>query len=666
MALRERHVVDEDVVENSSSGRVAGLLRRSFRWMLLASVLTVPGDNPVNTVSWQNNCDKSVLVSRANTRFDLKGFTSTPKENIKSVVWPSGVTHPFENLRPTFDDGPHPNDLQLIETLEELPFDPAPIFYYNGVNFFNAETLSELELDSDNPDDYQIAAGGWMQYLRHQAQEQEEEDLTKVLRGMMDEEKMGIAKSVLDSGMIIGFHGMLHAQAESGHHMSDLDKEAFADELEFFELMVIVATGDEDYVVQNVRPPFGAGMSGFSDNDFVDVCEDRGIDLRTWSFSSNDWTVGEKDGEAMFAKTLRVIKEGGSPDILYHSAHQDGSTRGGFGELVDSFSGHVLSLLDEDREAEVAGYKSLLEGVLERKSIPVGLLQNSDYQVGSMQQVAADSAYNKRLNTQYLGALQVAAKMEADGYMGKGTIEAVRALAAEHLKGTSDFELGADLKDANSFLDSDLQEQLETESGMDFGAYPGLEEMMEGGVTFGNRGLQSRQIAWDIECRGGVDEMFLKTYHPFGLHIESSLIDFYVQMDGFMVRQGLDLNTRARIMAIVLLESGVKNGWDDLGIGKGTAESIGNGLYGVIGGTNIAPLRWVGMDKAADTIQYGVGSYGVGQPNMAITWQMFEVILGRDLSRDEVESILDTPEGSAFSTYLYLRQYEVRMWSEKW
>ena len=72
------------------------------------------------------------------------------------------------------------------------------------------------------------------------------------------------------------------------------------------------------------------------------------------------------------------------------------------------------------------------------------------------------------------------------------------------------------------------------------------------------------------------------------------------------------------------------------------------------------------MDKAADTIQYGVGSYGVGQPNMAITWQMFEVILGRDLSRDEVESILDTPEGSAFSTYLYLRQYEVRMWSEKW
>ncbi len=660
-------------------GRVRSFMRKLPLRMLLGGILLMPGDNPVKVKPWENNCDKTVLVERGETRMSLRGFLSQPRENVEKVVWPSGVSHPFASLQPTFDDGPHENDLRLVETLEAFSFGSNPVFYYNGANFFNAETSAALGLDSDDPEDFHIAAGGWMIWIHHEAAKAEGDDLVEVLRGFMEPEKMKIAQEVLASGMLVGFHGMTHAEKGSGHHMSDLDREAFEDELAFFELLMRAATGKEDYSVEHARPPYGAGMSDWVDGDFIEVCEERGIDLRNWAFSSNDWLVGEVDGEAMFAKTLRVIKEGKTPDILYHSAHQNGSMRGGFGEMLDSFSGHVLSLLDEERAEEVAGYKVLLEAILEEGGMPVGKLQNSEIAVGTPHQVAVDSAYNMRLNTQYMGALQVATRnakdkrgldssFEADGYMGSGTVNEVRDLLADRMSEVSGFEMGASLKDANSFLGSDLQQRLEDESGVSFDSYPTLDGLMEAGVTFPNRGLQSKQIAWDIVCRGGVDEVFLRSYHPFGLHIDPGMIEFYVQMDGFLVRQGLDLNTRARIMAIVLLETGVKNELDRFGIGKGTAEWMGDKLYRVFGGTDTVPgwLRNVGMKKQADTIQYGLGSYGAGQPNMAITWQMFEVILGRDLSRDEVEKILDTPEGAAFSTYLSLRQYEVRMLSEEW
>ncbi len=600
------------------------LSSKLFRGALLGSLLFAQYGKPSNQQEpWtRGDCEVADTINGTQNTLDLTGFRSNPSETLASAQWPEGVENPLSSVRPTFDDGPHENDFGIIQALDQIPF-KTPIFYYNGMNFFKDGNLPE----------------NW--------RELSEEELAQLI----DPEKAQIARAVLEAGYIIGYHGMTHSAEESEYHMQNQTEEQFASDMEFFEKIIQLATGQADYRVQNVRPPYGAGTNDLISKPFVEYCERERIEVRNWAVCSFDWTATERRGERMIFDLLRIVREGGEPDILYHSPLQDGSTIGGFGKLLDNWASQIQSLNDPERSEEIEGYRQILEAIIAGEEIPEGRrLTPSQFAVGSMEQLVVDSSYNTELEVQYMGAIQADLGMPADGYIGRGTVDHVREIASK--------ASAQALRDPNTLIGSDLQDEL----GID-----GIsqDDLMQSGVTFANRGLQVRSIAADILCNGGIDEDFLSKYRFQGLFIDPNHIPVYVEMYGFLIGQGLDQDMTARILATAILESGVKNNLDRLLIGKATFEEIADSLHRNVGDGLLADtMQMVGLEDQAGVIKYGLGSIGPGQTPVDATGQMFEVILGRDLTEEEVSTILKHPQGAGFAIYLRLLQNERRLSSE--
>ncbi|MDA1060371.1 MAG: polysaccharide deacetylase family protein [bacterium] len=649
-------------------------------WLLLTATLVVQGDTRGKIDKWVRNCEIQDIISLVHKELPLEGFQANPSEAIDQTSWPEALDNPLSQLRPTFDDGPHPNDLKTAKVLQKFPFN-TPIFYYNGINFFSAEALEELNIkDRLNPDsDWKISPGEWISWAERGAglnmwqrstDPTYEKKLAEFIKSKLNPEMLKIAKEIHDAGFTIGFHGMAHAPVESPFHMQNLSRSDFNDELSMFERMISIAI-DEEYDIQHVRPPYGAGTNDLWSPPFVELCEDEGIEVRNWSFSSFDWEEGSRRGEKLLVDALRVIAAGKTPDILFHSQHQDGTTLGNFGKMLAAWTGHVMSLSTHERRKEIANYKNILENILaETPEDTNAKLKSSKFEVGSPEQIATDSAYNVELEPQYMGAIQTHLSQNADGYIGHSSVNQVKELAQENSE--TDLTVARTLQDPKTFAKSSIKEILEEKpDAPDLDSYPSPEELMSSGIKFANRGLQIKSIAIDILCRlkeGEFDEDFLNRYRWQGFYIEPSNIPTYVKMYHFLRKMDLDDHTTARILATALIESGVKNDWDRIGLGKQTAEWAGEKMHRIFGETETIPglIRDLGMKKQGNVMQYGLGSLGPGQVPLPITWAMFELILERNLEREEMEKILQSPEGTALGIYLYLRQYEVRLGSTTW
>lgn len=638
---------------------------RLVRGLLFGTLAFLSGDQsqPQSSVPAPVRC----VSTAVHEQLSLAAFTSQPLVTAQRVQWPNAVEHPFRSLRPTFDDGPHPNDRALVETLRQFPFE-TPIFYYNGINFFSPAVLAQWGIDRTGDSSMVILPGGWRAFIDAQRQDQPFETyLLSVLNPAM----VDAARAVSGAGYTIGFHGMFHASEESQLHLQNFSQDAFAADLDFFEELVRVATGKKEYRVSSVRPPYGAGVADFLEKPFVRFCTERGITVRNWSFSSDDWTVSPVRSERMLAQILQVITAGKHPDVLYHSQHQDGTSSGNFGALLANWSGQILSLRVPERAAEIRGYKEILEAVLAGTSVTGGTrLVSAGFALGSPHQLAVDSSYNTELEVQYMGALQSQWNMlgharglsptVADGYSGESTVQQVSALSPDHVGGKTHRDLAHVLQDPATFLTSPLADDVPF-------LFPSSEELCHSHTTFANRGLQVQAVAQDLLDHGGVDIAFLQSYRFHGLFIDPDRIPDYVQLYAFLRAQGLDAVTASRVTATALLETGVKNNLDRVGIGKGTVEATGGFSYDLFGDTEFLPqlVRKAGFAKQATVMQYGLGSIGMTQVPLHLIWPMFEVILERDLSRAEIEHILSTPEGAGFATYLYLHQNTVRVQSEE-
>jgi len=654
--------------------------------ILLAACTLIQSDVHKKIEKWMNTCDESALIDTdPEEQTSLDGFKTDSQKAEELGHWPDEVRSPLSNIKPTFDDGPHPNDLKLIKILEGHDFDP-PIFYYTGSKFFTEQTLLELGVDSEGKElenaVTKISPGGFVKWMEKGAgvdhdlldQNPDEYDrrLAEFLRTKLNPESLEIAKAVYDSGYTIGFHGMFHAPEDSDFHMQNESSEEFEDELEIFERIIQIATGNANYSVRNVRPPFGAGTNDLFSPDFVEFCERQGIEVRNWAISSFDWQENDRRGEQLLATALRLGGRGKKPDILFHSQHQDGTTIGNFGRFLAAWNGHVLSLTTPERRQEVESYKHILENIL--AGTPENIttnLSSSEYNIGFSFQVAADSAYNVELEPQYMGAIQEGLSQEADGYIEGDTVDLIMRKAPKSTSGMTRLQVARVLKSSETFLGSELETELMEDSEGDFNTFPNMEELMDGRVKFANRGLQVKSIAVDILCqlsKGEFDENFLQSYFPQGRFIDPDSIPTFVRMFKFLKRCNLNDHTVSRIIATAILETGIKNNWDRIGIGKGTVESLGEGLNGVFDDTETIPglVRKVGFRKQADVMQYGLASVGPGQVPLPISQAMYEAILERNLSREEMERILESPEGAAFGIYLYQRQYETRLSSTIW
>lgn len=578
------------------------------RLLPLSLVLAQPGE-VVNQPSeaTQNTCE--LPQSAGNARANIQGFRS----DALSVLAQTSTNPPnvFGEIQPTFDDGPHENDLALVRALNQAPFKPA-VFYYVGGNFYN-------------PD------------------------------GNIDPEKVAIAKTILDSGHEIGFHGMTHVEENDPNHLKNLDAETFRSQIEAFENLIRTTTHYTDYEVRHIRPPYGA----WDENEALNnVIAEQEAELRNWSFASFDWESSERTGSALLSEALRASYVGKSPDILFHSQHQDGSTNGSFGLMLDAYTSQVDSLLLPEREEEILSYRELLESLLLGKEMKKKTrLLPSPFEIGSSEQILIDASYNVGFETIFQGSLQSQLLNHADGYIGSETEKEVRSKWSEETKGSSPLQLIKMLRDPNRML---AQEAFGIPKTL-----PTIEALNDKSVRFANRGLQVKKIAEDLICRDTSLREFLQNYRLGNLFIDEALIPVYEQMDVFMTQQGLDSQTTARILATAILESGVKNNWDKIGIGKGTWEAGARMAYesGLVPDSLIGGLRSLGQKKVADTLSFGPHSIGPGQVPMAITHSMFEAILGKPLSNEEMIVILDSPEGSAFAIYLIMRQNELRLQS---
>jgi|GEM_PF-2292497 len=662
-------------------------------YLLLAVVCAgVQSDVHQKFEAWTRNCDDTHLLDKNSQNEDsdesmvpIDGFSADPSITVDQSEWPECATNPLSKIRPTFDDGPHPNDLKLVDTLDDYPFE-TPIFYYNGLNFFSEETLNELGINPktiDAPDsNWKISPGKWIKWLENGAKvtpEMKEQDPEKYqqsiwnfLKTKLDPAKMAIAKTVHDAGYTIGFHGMVHAKEDNPFHLKNLDTDQFKDEIAAFELIVRTSIEDDRYSLKNVRPPYGGGTHNLFSPDFVEYCEENGIDVRNWALSSFDWEVDDKRGERLLADSLRIGASGKFPDILFHSNQQDGTTKGNFGKMLAAWNGHVLSLLSPEREDEIETYRDILENILSNTPENIHAeLESSAFPIGSSGQIAVDSAYNVELETQYMGALQTKLGVKADGYIGDSVVDRVSRLAPASSTHMTRIEIARTLKDPSTFAGSRLRDELQGITGNNFEHYPDSESLMESNVTFANRGLQVRYIATDILCQlqnGNFDESFLAKYRPNGLYIDPDRIPVYVKMFNFLKGSKVDDQTTARVIATSLIKTGLKNTLDKFGIGKGTVEVLGEAMNYVFDGDTFVPgiVRTLGGKKQADVMQYGLGLVGPGQVPRSISHVMYEAILGRNLTRIEVEKILNSPEGAAFAIYLYQRQYEERLRSSTW
>lgn len=659
-------------------------------YTLLAFCLLLQGDTRREIKKWVRGCDAASLIIPRHSKMSLDGFIADPLRAKEKVSWPEGVKDPISGIRPTFDDGPHPNDLKLINTLQKYPFN-TPVFYYNGLNFFTDEALAELGIDPQNKDkpddDWKVNPGGWMEWLSGNVKRCPDDDdthyekkLITFLRSKLDTGKIAIAKSVHDAGFTIGFHGMVHAEEESDYHMQHYSEKQFHDDLDIFERIIAIAIGNQDYSVEHVRPPHGAGTNNLLPPPFVRVCKSECIDVRNWSFSSRDWEVNSIRGERLLADLLRAITRGRTPDVLFHSAHQDGTTMGNFGEMLSVWSGHVLSLMSPERAGERVEYRNVLENILNGTPQDISARFTSlESALGSSEQIVADSAYNTDLITQFYGAVQVnlnkladaksVATTNADGYVGNSTADNIKRLAPRFSSGETRLHIAKTLKSPKAFLGSALKDELEGDADSpDFDSFPSTDDLMGAGTVFANRGLQVKTIAADILCqlqKGEFNRDFLGSYYFHGLFIDPLKISIYVEMYDFLKKSGLDDSTTARVMATALLESGVKNELDRYGIGKGTVEWVGDNLNKLFDNTDAMPaaLRRVGLKKMGDVMQFGLGSIGLGQVPASMAWAMFEGILQKELSQKELKKILESPQGAALAVYLFLKQYELRLGS---
>ena len=660
---------------------------------LLAFCLLIQGDTRKEIKEWVRSCDDGDLISLKHSNMHLQGFQADPLRAKEKVSWPEGLKNPINSIRPTFDDGPHPNDLKLIDILKKYPFN-TPIFYYNGINFFTDEALTELGIDPQNKeksdDNWKINPGKWMEWLKNniksnlnESADHYERRLMEFLRSKLDPNKLAIAKAVHDAGFTIGFHGMVHPEEDSSYHMQNYSEVQFHDDLNIFERIVEIAIGNEDYSVEHVRPPYGAGTNNTFSPPFVQVCEAEGIDVRNWSFSSFDWQVDATRGARLLADILRTVTRGRTPDILFHSTHQDGTTMGNFGEMLSVWSGQVLSLLAPERDAERAEYRNVLENMLADTPQNISVdLASSKFELGSPEQITVDSAYNTDLIPQFHGAVQSKLSkltslksgrpIKADGYVGDSTVDNVKQLAPKFSSGETRLGIAKVLKDPGTFLKSQLKDELEGGiNSPDFDNFPSTDDLMNSSTTFANRGLQVKSVATDILCqleKGKFNQDFLESYNFQGLFIDPLNIPTYIAMYDFLKKSGLDDQTIARIMATALLESGVKSELDRYGIGKGTVEWAGDNLNKVFDNTDTVPgaLRRVGLKKQGDVLQFGLGSIGPGQVPASMAWAMFEAILQKELSQSELKKILNSPQGAALAIYLSQKQYEVRLGSTVW
>ena len=618
--------------------------------MMLALMATgLKSDHAEHSPIWERDCEIPSLIDQTRSELSLEGFRSNWESTYPETSWPPTIDNPLTHVSPTFDDGPHPNDLRLIATLDTLPFN-HPIFYYLGAQFFKKEVTQQWP--HGRPEN-------WMEWVEGNRGEESAETF---LLNQLNEEMCAIARQILEAGYEIGYHGMTHAEPENKHHMQKQSETSFEEDLHFFELLIKVATSNQDYTVSHVRPPYGAGTNGLFTKPFAGYCKKNGITVGNWAISSFDWTTQEARGERIMYQWLRTTAAGTHADVLYHSPHQDGSTLGGFGKAIEVWNGLILSLTIPERRAEKEKYKEILEAIIAGQSIPKGdRLASSNFSVGSQAQISIDSAFNTEFEAQYMGAVQSALGTSADGYIGEGTVDHALTEFPEITQDQTRLRVARTLQDPNTFLASPL-------SGESPAMFPSGAALMSPDTTFANRGLQVRSIALDILCAGTVDETFLRSYRFQGLFIEESLIPTYVDMYEFLQSQGLDQETTARIIATALLETGVKNNLDRLMIGKGTWEKTGERAHGLLGRFESLPktLRRVGLRDQAEVIEHGLTSVGPGQASPILIGTMFEVILERELSREEVEAILNTPEGAALGIYLHLRQNEFRLQSTEW
>ncbi|MFA7278276.1 MAG: polysaccharide deacetylase family protein [Candidatus Gracilibacteria bacterium] len=620
--------------------------KKSAATLALMAGFTADQPKPIPEPTEHRLIDETSSETRSQLPLRAFGFhheRSKDKSEESRIEWPSSVPHPLSSVQPTFDDGPHRNDRLIAEKLKELPF-KNPIFYYVGERFFKSGTVySESDL-LENEDH---------------------------LRKILDPEMCAIAKEMIDHGYEIGYHGMTHSQPESPKHMQSQDKEDFERDLQLFEKIMQIATGKLDFHVKHIRPPYGAGTSDIIERPFMKYAQEHGIEARTWSIASFDWDVKEARSERILADALQVVMEGKSSDILFHSQHQDGTALGNFGQMCEEFKRIILSINAPGRVSEKANYKKLIEAIVDKTPISDDLkLQNSHFRIGSPGQIAIDSAYNTDLSVQYMGAVQFAIRkaqqnkekspIRADGYISASTAQAVITLYPEAVKDVTTQQIAHVLRDPSSLENSDIGKRLPDLT------FPNRKDLSLKDISFANRGLQVQAIASDIVLHGGIDEAFLANYDFSGLHIDQDHIPTYIRMYAFLQKSGLDDHTSARVVATAMLESGVKNTLDDFGIGKGTAETVGTWMYKHLKDTSIPKhVRGVVPKKVGDTLQNGPKSVGPGQVPLSFMWAMCELITERKLSRDQVEDLLETPEGAALGIYLRMRQDEIALSSEK-
>jgi hypothetical protein len=603
-------------------------MRRLPTWLLVSSLALLPGDQ-TKAIDEPVSCALSIEDrSTIDEVLSIDGFRSAPVELMRQAEWPQGVTNPMASIQPTFDDGPHLNDSDLVQLLKHQPF-RTPIFYYNGARFFKAEYHSSIET---------IEAGQWMAWVdKNRAELSREEFLTQAV----DLEMLRVAKEIHENGFEIGFHGMTHAPVDSPGHLQNMNEDNFRNDIEFYEWLIQVLI-DHEYELEHVRPPYGAGNDSW--RPYVKVCEERGIEVRNWSFSSFDWEeFGEVDGDGMLTRVLRTVNSGKQPDILYHSQHQKALKEGSFTQLVDVWAANYLSILQPERSAERAAYKSLLTAIIAEDVIANGnALIESPLSLGSSAQVMSDSAYNRGLYSQWAGIVQLNMSNTADGYLGPDTAKELESVGVDSIK----------VAETPNSLIAKLDLEI-----------PKPQSFCEPGVSFGNRGLQVKSMTDDILEAGAVTEDFLESYRFAELHIDPENIPVYVEMYDFYIAQGLSQTMSARLVATALIETGLKNGVDKWLFGKSELEDGVDALHKL--DIPVDLVRRLHLYEIADTLEYGPSSVGPAQINLDAMTILFSLILEKDLSREEVREILETPKGAAFGLYLTNRQIEQTMLSDR-
>ncbi len=624
-------------------------LRKSAAALALMTGLASDIPKPIPQPTQHHLIEQQGAEVRNQLSLRAFAFHDRKTEAVGAVEWPSSVPNPLSSIQPTFDDGPHRNDRLIAAKLKELPFKKA-IFYYVGENFFKIGAAHDANELLENEDK---------------------------IKEILDPDKCAIAKEMLENGYEIGFHGMTHAKPESSKHMQSQDEEAFEKDLKLFEKIIQMATGKQDFHVKHIRPPFGAGTSNIIESSFMKYAKKHNIEARTWSTASFDWDIKEARSERMLADALQAVMEGKSPDILFHSQHQDGTTLGNFGQMCEEFTRIILGLQSPERESEKAQYKRIIEAILNKITIPDNIeLQNSRFRIGSPGQIAIDSAYNTDLSVQFMGAVQLAIRkaqqekkkspIKVDGYISSSTARAIESLYPEDIKDKTVQQIAHVLRDPAALINSNIGRELagstKDENEQANLLFPTRSELSSKEISFANRGIQVQVIASDIVHHGGVDELFLSSYDFNGLHIDQDHIPLYIKMYKFLRKSGLDDHTSARVVATAILESGVKNSLDDIGIGKAQAEAIGNWMYKKTKGTSISTwIRPLAPKKIGDTLQLGPKSVGPGQVPLSFMWAMCELITQRELSREQIEIILETPQGAALGIYLRMRQDEVAL-----